>query len=39
MRLNTRKFQNAADKKNFDIESGIDFDDACSKISKKMSRM
>ena len=39
MRINTRKFQNAAQKKNFDLESEIDYDDACSKISRKISRI
>jgi hypothetical protein len=38
MRINTRKFQNAADKKNFEIES-CDFDDACSRITKKVGRI
>jgi hypothetical protein len=36
MRLNTRRFQNAADKRNFETDSGMDFDDACSKISRKV---
>ena len=36
MRINTRKFQNAAAKKNFEMETEIDFNDACSRMSRKL---